>query len=1109
MNYAPNVHPERDKLSAFVLGDLPEDEAKHVEVHISECDTCCETLLNLENDTFADLVVRAKDIQIQPDETEHISGVSEGDDDFERAGDLVLQLSDHPKYRTAELLGRGGMGDVFKAEHKMMERTVALKAIKRELFRKPSAIERFHREVKSAAKLSHPNIVTAYDAEQAGDVTFLVMEYVEGFDLAHKVRTEGPLSISEASDYIRQAARGLQHAHERGMVHRDIKPHNLMVTREGTVKILDFGLATLATEAITSDSSGEPAHDNSEKSSSRLTTLGTMMGTPDFISPEQASEPHRVDIRSDIYSLGCTFYYLLTGRPPFTEGTAMERVKAHHEVQPVPIEDMRSDISPQLADVVRRMMSKDPDERCQTPAEVADALAPFVDAYRTVPAEEKRTNLGKSATRSQVSWWPPAVAQWLLLGAFAFILGTVIYLATDGGTLVVDSEDDSIEVTIRPVDAEQQENEDDSELRITDTLTGSTVRWLRSGEYKLALKSDTNAFELSRDHFVLKRGKRVVVTVKKRQDRVALDTGPRVRPVSNVNSSGEPSHDERFFTATDWQTGDVAFIELASGKLNRLTNDGSWHYPHGSSYNHVWSPDGERIAYDWFIGKDNVWTTELRVVGRDGSDAKLVYRNEDHSDLKPFQWSRDGTSVLVAYKTPDKKTELALISVDNGAANVLKSLKGSWPINASISPDGKYVVYDAPQEATSRERNIHVIVTDSKQDTLLVEHPDHDYAPEWTPDGHRIVFTSNRNGSTKLWVLRVQDGLAAGSPEEVETVDMHRMAPLGFSQSGNYFYGSTVAPYASGDIYLATLDLAAGKKTSGPSILARQHEGLNTCPFWSRDGEYLAYASPRGPLTSTQGTQDFVIRSFATGQEEIVTPNINWGTRSTPQWSPNGRSFYVIGKGDEGRGIYVIEKDSGNERFIAKVGGRHPQAVLSHDGGAIYYTRGAQIVERDLTSGKEKTVCTWREYPSPQKAIHSLAVSPDGSKLAFADLDTLAMVPTIGGRPEVVIDVERTADKRIPTQVGIAWTPDGKSLIFATGPSFVGAQRLWRIAIGADEPQDLGLDQEEVEDFRHIALSPDGQYLLFTGRARQEIPGPIWALKDFLPPLAEANSPNR
>ncbi len=213
------------------------------------------------------------------------------------------------------------MGDVYKARHRKMERTVALKVINRGLVRKAEAIDRFHREVKAAAQLSHPNIVTAYDADQAGDFHFMVMEYVDGVDLSQTVKDRGALPVAEACDYIRQAAIGLQHAHERGMVHRDIKPHNLMVTADGTVKILDFGLASLAPKRLPDADTVEARGD--------LTAAGAIMGTPDFISPEQADDARQADIRSDIYSLGATLYYLLSGRVPFADGSVMHKLKSH------------------------------------------------------------------------------------------------------------------------------------------------------------------------------------------------------------------------------------------------------------------------------------------------------------------------------------------------------------------------------------------------------------------------------------------------------------------------------------------------------------------------------------------------------------------------------------------------------------------------------------------------------------------------------------------------------------------------------------------------------------------------------------------------------------
>jgi serine/threonine protein kinase len=241
------THPSRQELAAFTLGQLPPDEVSAVESHISECEPCCATLLGLSNgDTFVGLLQEAR--RLPADQTVDLAGRSAG----ERSPmvDTPEALAEHPRYEIVGLAGKGGMGDVYKARHRVMDRTVAIKIINRNLVRKAEAVERFHREVKTAASLSHPNIVTAHDAEQADDVHFLVMEYVDGVDLARCVQDRGPLPIGEACDYVQQAAWGLQCAHEWGTVHRDIKPHNLMVTANGTVKILDFGLATLAPEAL-------------------------------------------------------------------------------------------------------------------------------------------------------------------------------------------------------------------------------------------------------------------------------------------------------------------------------------------------------------------------------------------------------------------------------------------------------------------------------------------------------------------------------------------------------------------------------------------------------------------------------------------------------------------------------------------------------------------------------------------------------------------------------------------------------------------------------------------------------------------------------------------
>jgi tRNA A-37 threonylcarbamoyl transferase component Bud32 len=275
---------------------------------------------------------------------------------------LPPALANHPRYQILRVLGKGSMSVVYEARQTAMDRHVAIKAISKALLDEPGAQERFFREVMAAAQLSHPNIVAAYETEQAGDLQMLVMEFVPGQSLAEVLRRKGPLPVTHACHYVRQVALGLEYAFERGLVHRDIKPHNLMLTPRGDVKILDFGLAKLMSEI-------QPG--------TGLTALHPYMGTPEYSAPEQATDARSADIRADIYSLGCTLYYLLAGRPPFHEQTLILTILAQQQSAPRPLPELREDVPPALWRVVACMLAKDPAQRYQTPAEVVQALEPF------------------------------------------------------------------------------------------------------------------------------------------------------------------------------------------------------------------------------------------------------------------------------------------------------------------------------------------------------------------------------------------------------------------------------------------------------------------------------------------------------------------------------------------------------------------------------------------------------------------------------------------------------------------------------------------------------------------------------------------------------------
>jgi serine/threonine protein kinase len=290
-----------------------------------------------------------------------------------RAADLLQGA-----YLLLERLGEGGMGTVFKARHRKMDRLVALKLLRPELSADAEAVGRFHRETELIGRLKHPNLVHAYDAGLIGTALGLVMEYVEGTDLSRLVKKQGPLPVALACAFVRQTAVGLQYIHERGLVHRDIKPANLMVTSQpgpdGTalavVKILDLGLARLRPRT------GIVPAGASLSDTRTLTMLSgvVMMGTPDYLAPEQALDFHGADIRCDIYALGCTLHFLLTGQAPFAGASLPQKLIKHQQEEPPALAEFRSDVPESVAVVLRRMIAKRPADRFQTPGEVALAL---------------------------------------------------------------------------------------------------------------------------------------------------------------------------------------------------------------------------------------------------------------------------------------------------------------------------------------------------------------------------------------------------------------------------------------------------------------------------------------------------------------------------------------------------------------------------------------------------------------------------------------------------------------------------------------------------------------------------------------------------------------
>lgn len=300
------------------------------------------------------------------------------------------------RYRLLDHLGRGGMSTVYLAEHVLMQRRVAIKVLPKDRVEDTSYLARFHREAQAAAALDHRNIVRAYDVDNDGSIHFLVMEYVEGRDLAHLVKQKGPLDFGVAADYIRQAAEGLAHAHQAGLIHRDVKPANLLVDQKNVVKLLDLGLARFADE---------------ERASLTVTYDENVLGTADYLAPEQAIDSHGVDSRADIYSLGCAFYFLLTGHAPFAEGTLPQRLMAHQKSQPPSIRIDRPDAPQDLLEIVAKMMAKKPAQRYQSAEEVGLAIGRWMNAHGYQPVAERTDSSARVLSASDSGHGLPPVRQ--------------------------------------------------------------------------------------------------------------------------------------------------------------------------------------------------------------------------------------------------------------------------------------------------------------------------------------------------------------------------------------------------------------------------------------------------------------------------------------------------------------------------------------------------------------------------------------------------------------------------------------------------------------------------------------------------------------------------
>lgn len=522
----------RETLQRYLSGAIAEDETGDIEAHLSVCPACEQTVWQLEADP--DTVLESMR-ELAAIESQEKSAPADSPSVIQRAIAAARLLPSPPTllpaplgkpaqigaYELLQSLGRGGMGQVFLARHTNLDKQVAVKL----LFPRPShagldaenLISRFQREMRAAGRLNHPTIVSATDAGQENGTHYLVMEYIDGLDLSRLAKATGPLEIADACDLTRTVAQGLSHAHAEGIVHRDVKPSNLMLDRQGRVKILDFGLAQWN---LLNESANE------------LTTVGQLMGTLDYMAPEQAERNDGVDYRADLYALGATLFRLLTGRPPLAASphmTLLEKVRLLGSQSAPSLSSLRSDAPAELVKLVASLLNRQITERPASAAHVAEALEPFCTGHDLaslfaraetiinrevtfLPENLASDRSSHASVAEPIAQLPPSPPSrrfpWLWAAAavpLMILAGVVISLETQKGQLVIQSDVADIHVKLR------RDNQTVQELTIQ---PGATTTRLYADRYEIVIDAPSDQVSLDKENLVVRSGQTIVANIK-------------------------------------------------------------------------------------------------------------------------------------------------------------------------------------------------------------------------------------------------------------------------------------------------------------------------------------------------------------------------------------------------------------------------------------------------------------------------------------------------------------------------------------------------------------------------------------------------------------------
>ncbi|MGI8785542.1 MAG: protein kinase domain-containing protein [Acidobacteriota bacterium] len=855
-------------------------------------------------------------------------------------------------YEITALLGAGGMGEVYRAHDTRLGREVALKVLPSRFASDPDRMRRFDQEARAAGMLNHPNILSVYDLGATSEAPYVVSELLDGETLAERL-ARGPVAPRKATDYGIQIARGLAAAHERGIVHRDLKPANLFLTRDGQVKILDFGLAKLTQQESQPDAATVAPTRPPE------TELGMVLGTAGYMSPEQV-RGQRADQRSDLFALGAILYEMLSGQRAFQGASTVETMTAILNQDPAEFSDARQPVSPALDRIVRRCLEKNPEERLQSARDLVFALedSSSSSSSKLSAAPTAHTPLGKIA----------AVALFVL-GAFA--LGWFLRPATSGGSdapkfarvvRLVATPEREFSPAISPDGkwiAYLSEKSGKLDLWVKFVAGGDAVNLTANSNLQLFRRQHVCGLEISPDGSTIAFGAyradepeslRSVWTIP-----APLGGVPRRMIAGRLGLRWSPDGERVVYLAVGGTTGDTLYVAEADG-----ANERELLKPQGGMHAHwpIWSDDGQWIYFIYTIAANNLEPSEIFRIRAEGGLPEPVVRTSRRA-LYPVPLQNP--SALLYSANPDSE-ELNLWWQPLGARTPERITTGVGDYGeARVAPDGSLVC----TLSEIRQSLIQFRLGANPPETRAITSGYMgDLDPSLSPRGDQLAFSSSRSGHRKLWICKVD-----GSNQRPLTTGTDLDERPAFSPDGSRIAFVSSRGGQRG-IWLISPEGGTASLLAKAAVL----DNLS----WSPDGREIVFAAPSEINRSglfIVGVTDGAIRN-------LQTP----GPANAPSWSPRGDIIaYQEAAGGPGRTKFIDRNGRPVDLGLANNVGDSDGWVWSRDGrkGALLPRLSSTLTIVDL---RQPVSVQFVKFPFT--SMRGLTWSPDGSAIIVGTIQS-------------------------------------------------------------------------------------------------------------------------